>query len=281
MLDVSVTLVVLLAAVAHATWNAILHAVDDTFLVMTLIMVGGGLFAVPLVLLQPAPAAAAWPFLAISVGLQYVYNLLLVQSYRLGDFGQMYPLARGVSPVVVTVAAALFLGEVPTPAAIAGVAVIFVALAALVLAGRRRVRVTPAALAAAIGTGLAIAAYTMIDGVGARRSGSPFGYVGWLILLEAVAIAATAVAVRGRSLVVQARAVWPRGLAAGALSLLAYGLVLWAQTRGTLAPVAALRETSVLVGAGIATVVFKEPFGRARIVATGFVVAGILILTLG
>ncbi len=232
MLNVPVTLVVLLAAVAHASWNAILHSVDDTFLVITLIMVGGALFAVPLLLLEPAPGRAAWPFLAVSVGLQYLYNLLLAQSYRLGDFGQMYPLARGISPVVVTVTAAVFVGEAPTPASAVGVGVIFLALAALVLAGRHRVRVNPPALAAAIGTGLAIAAYTSIDGVGARRSGSPFGYVAWLITMEGVVMAGTAVAVRGRSILAQARRVWPRGLLAGLLSLVAYGLVLWAQTRG-------------------------------------------------
>jgi drug/metabolite transporter (DMT)-like permease len=280
-LDLTVTGVVLLAAVAHASWNAILHAVDDKFLAMTLIMVGGGLFAIPLVVFAPAPDRAAWPFLATSVALQFAYNLLLVQAYRLGDFGQMYPLARGVSPVVVTGAAAVFAAEVPTPAALVGVAVVFASLTGLVLAGRRTVRITPLAFAAATATGLTIAAYTIIDGLGARRSGSAAGYVGWLLALEGLVIAATAVAVRGRKLITQAKPVLSRGLAAGLLGLVAYGLVLWAQTQGALAPVAALRETSVIAAAVIGTLFFSEPFGRARILATIGVAAGILILTLG
>ena len=130
-----------------------------------------------------------------------------------------------------------------------------------------------------MGTGLTIAAYTTVDGLGVRLSGSSVAYIGWLMLLESLCVPAWALARRRHELLSgTSRRVLGSGLLAGGLSVLAYGLVLWAQTRGDLAPIAALRETSVIFGAVIGTVVFREPFGRWRIAATLLVVIGVLLL---
>ena len=155
--------------------------------------------------------------------------------------------------------------------------VVSAGLATLVLAGRRPGR---AAFAAAVGTGLTIAAYTTVDGVGVRLSGSPVGYIGWLMVLESLCVPMFAVFRRRDVLLKQPKRILLAGLAAGALSVLAYGLVLWAQTRGALAPIAALRETSVIFGAIIGTLIFREPFGRSRIAATVLVATGIVLLNL-
>jgi drug/metabolite transporter (DMT)-like permease len=264
------------------------------------------------------------------------YNLLLMRSYKYGAFGQVYPLARGTSPLVVTVLAAVFAAERPSLPQVFGVLVVSCGLAVLVLAGRRsgargsgvpapvpapvpppvpapvpppapappvpvpapapdpdpdpapasvpapvpgdRAGPSRAALIAAGATGLTIAAYTTVDGLGVRLSGSSVGYIGWLMLLESLCVPAWAL-VRRRDVVGGAsRRVVVSGVLAGALAVLAYGLVLWAQTRGALAPIAALRETSVIFGAVIGTVVFREPFGRWRIAATVLVVIGVLLL---
>jgi drug/metabolite transporter (DMT)-like permease len=281
-LPLSVTLAVLAAAVTHATWNAIAHGIKDQVLAFGLIGVGSIAVAVPLVVLFPWPLSACWPYLLASVFIHVFYNLLLMRSYRYGDFGQVYPLARGTSPLVVTVLAAVFAAERPTAAQVCGVLVISCGLAVLVLAGRRRSAsgsgLSRAALLAAGGTGLTIAAYTTVDGLGVRLSGSSVGYIGWLMLLESLCVPAWAL-VRRRDVVRDvSRRVLVSGMLAGALSVLAYGLVLWAQTRGALAPIAALRETSVIIGAVIGTLVFHEPFGRWRIAATVLVVAGVLLL---
>jgi drug/metabolite transporter (DMT)-like permease len=124
------------------------------------------------------------------------------------------------------------------------------------------------------------AAYAVNDGVGASRSGSPAGYVGWLILLEGGAVAIAAITVRRGALIEQIRSIWLPGLTGGGISLAAYGLVLWAQTRAALAPISALRETSIIAGALIGTVVFHERFGRAHAAASVFVATGIVPLTL-
>src|SRR5208282_5782573 len=242
-LSLTVTLAVLAAAVTHATWNAIAHGIKDQTLAFALIGVGGMVIAIPLVIVTAMPRAACWPYLLGSVAIHVFYNLLLMQCYRLGEFGQVYPLARGTSPLVVTILAAVFVHEHLALAQIAGVLIVSGGLAVLVLGGRRpRLAggsggVVPpdkhrAAFLAAVGTGLTIAAYTTVDGVGVRLSQSPAGYIGWLMLLESLGVPMFALARRRDVLLKQPRRVLVSGVAAGALSVLAYGLVLWAQTRG-------------------------------------------------
>ena len=274
-LPLAVTLAVLGAAVTHATWNAIAHGIKDQTLAFALIGVGGIVVAIPLVIVAAMPRADCWPYLAGSIAIHVFYNLLLMRCYKYGEFGQVYPLARGISPVVVTILAALFVHEHLALAQVGGVLVVSAGLATLVFAGRRPGR---AAFLAAVGTGLTIAAYTTVDGVGVRLSASPVGYIGWLMLLQSLCVPMFALARRRDVVLKQRPRVLAAGLAAGALSVLAYGLVLWAQTRGALAPIAALRETSVIFGAVIATLVFREPFGRTRVAATVIVVAGIVLL---
>jgi drug/metabolite transporter (DMT)-like permease len=274
-LPLSVTLAVLAAAVTHATWNAIAHGIKDQTLAFALIGVGGIVVAVPLVIVAAMPRPACWPYLLGSVAIHVFYNLLLMQCYRLGEFGQVYPLARGISPLVVTVLAAVFVHEHLAFLQLAGVVVVSAGLAFLVFGGGRPGR---AAFLAAVGTGLTIAAYTTVDGVGVRLSASSLGYIGWLMVLESLCVPMFALVRRRDVVLKQPPRILASGLFAGALSVLAYGLVLWAQTRGALAPIAALRETSVIFGAVIGTLFFREPFGRTRIAATVVVVAGIVLL---
>ncbi len=277
-LPLTVTLVVLAAAVTHAVWNAIAHGIKDQMLAFALIGVGGIIVAIPLIIVAAPPRSASWPYLLGSVAIHVFYVLLLMQCYRLGEFSQVYPLARGVSPLVVTILAAVFVGEHLAFPQIAGVVVVSAGLAALVFGGGQPGK---AAFLAAIGTGLTIAAYTTVDGVGVRLSASPAGYIAWLMLLQSLEVPMFALVRRRHVLLKQPRRILLSGLAAGALSVLAYGLVLWAQTRGALAPIAALRETSVIFGAIIGTLVFREPFGRIRIIAAIIVAGGLLLLNIG
>jgi len=277
-LPLIVTLAVLAAAVTHAIWNAIAHGIKDQTLAFALIGVGGTAAAIPLIIATALPGPASWPYLLASVAIHVFYVLLLMQCYRLGEFSQVYPLARGVSPLVVTILAAVLLHEHLALPQIAGVIVVSAALAFLVFGGRRPGR---GAFLAAVGTGLTIAAYTMADGVGVRLSHSPAGYIAWLMLLQSLCVPMFALIRRRGVVLKQPPRILLSGLAAGALSVLAYGLVLWAQTRGALAPIAALRETSVIFGAIIGALVFREPFGRTRVTATILVVGGIMLLNIG
>lgn len=278
--DVAVTAAVLLAAVLHAVWNALAHTVADQFVGFVLIGIAYTACSAVFVPLVPGPAAASWPYLIGSVVLHLAYNLSLQQSYRVGEFNQVYPLGRGTSPLLVAAAAVLLVGEHLAAVQVLGVVVVSLGLASLVFVGGRPRPQDRPAIVAALGTGLAIASYTVVDGVGVRRSGSVVGYTAFLFLLQGPMIPLYGVYRRRRRLLGQLRPHAPAGLSAGVMSLAAYGLVLWAQTRGALAAVAALRETSVIVGAGIGAVFLHERFGRPRLVATAFVVTGIVLLNL-
>ncbi|MFF7730660.1 EamA family transporter [Streptomyces sp. NPDC008001] len=268
---------VLIAAVTHASWNAIAHGIRDQLLAFTLVGGGGTLCGAVLACFAPLPDGAAWPYLLGSAVLHVVYQMLLMRSFTLGDFGQMYPIARGTAPLAVTVLAAVFAGETPGGWQAAGVLVASAGLVGLALWGIRGAGARPhwAAVAAAAATGLSIAAYTVVDGLGVRASGTPLGYIAWLMILEGCAIPVYAMVTRRGRFAAEIRPYAVRGLAGGALSVAAYGLVLWAQTRADLAPISALRESSILVGAAIGALFFKERFGAPRVAAAGLMVAGI------
>jgi drug/metabolite transporter (DMT)-like permease len=269
---------VLGAAVLHASWNAIAKAVPDQRVAASLLsaaaLVAGGIGAAVL----PAPDPASWPYLVTSAVLQSGYLLLLVNAYRYGEFGQVYPLARGMPPLLVAVFALAVLGERIAGGQLAGVVVVSLALTGLVFAGGRPRAGSGLGLAAA--TGLVITAYTLVDGVGVRESGQPLSYAMWLFLLQGpLVITASRVMYGARLWRVAARSA-PLGLLSGVLALAAYAIVLWAQSRAPLPLVSAVRETSLLFAGLIGTLVFGERFSPTRLAATVAAVAGIALLQL-
>ena len=270
--------VVLFSALLHATWNALTHSAKDRVAAITLIGVAAVGCASVGVLLAPVPDRAAWPFIGTSFMLQAAYSYGLVLAYRLGEFSSMYPLARGTSPLVVALVGTFVVGQPMSGLEAVGVVTVSGGLLALAFADGPPTRADLPAIAAAVGTGCFIAAYTVVDGVGVRRAGSVLAYASWTFLFQGVLIVAIAVALRRRRLLATLRPNWARGLAGGVVSVTAYSLVLWAQTKGTLAGIATLRETSILIGCVIGTVVFHESFGRNRLIASAGVVTGILLI---
>ncbi|MQS11577.1 EamA family transporter [Streptomyces kaniharaensis] len=276
----AVPVAVLTAAVLHAVWNGLAHRIPDKLVGFTLINLTYTACAVVLVLLNPLPAAASWPYLLTSVAVQTTSTVLLLRAYQLGDFGQMYPIARGSAPLLVALMSVTALGQHLGLGELLGVAVISCGLIGLAFAKGVPGRAQLPALGAAAGTGVMIALYTVLDGSGVRHAGTVGGYVAWLFLLQGPMLALIVRLRRGRSLLTGAGRVVPLGIAGGVLSLTAYGLVVWAQSRGNLATIAALRETSIVIAALIATAVFRERLGRLRLTASATVLAGIVVLEL-
>ncbi|WP_329454568.1 EamA family transporter [Streptomyces sp. NBC_01497] len=277
-----IVIAVLGAALLHAAWNALAHAAQDKLVAFALIDLGYLACSAVIVTLAPVPDRAAWPFIAGSAALQILYQLLLLQSYRLGDFGQVYPLARGTSPWVVAVLSVCALGESLPTAELTGVLVLSAGLAILAFADGRPGRAQLPALSAAVATGVMIASYTVVDATGVRRAGTVVGYVGWMFLAQALPLPLFALIRRRRSLLTDLRPTWPRGMTGGVLSLAAYGLVVWAQSRApeNLPAIAALRETSIILGVLMSTFLFHERLGRARTAASTVVLVGIAVLEL-
>ena len=277
-LTLTVIVLVLFAGVLHATWNAIASAITDKTVAFALI--GAAQAALGLIVLPIAglPRSGAVPFAAASAVIHVVYTAALLQSYRLGGFGRTYPLARGVAPLLVGAGAWVIAGEHLSALQIAGTCTIAAALTAIVFAGGRLTGADLPATAAALLTGVTIASYTVVDGLGVRHAHNPAGYLALLFVIEEPAILAIALYRLRRRLDRRLLRDVPAGLGAGAISVLAYGIVVWAQTHGPLALVSALRETSVISAALIATLLFKEPFARRRLLPSVAVAVGIVLI---
>jgi drug/metabolite transporter (DMT)-like permease len=274
-----VFLAVLLAAVCHAGWNALVKVGLDPLATTALIAIGSGLVALVGLPVAGLPAAAAWPWLAVSLVIQLFYFAALSESYRTGDLGQVYPIARGSAPLMTAAATTFVVGEKLSAAGWAGI-VALVAGVFLLSAhgGRELARFDRRAICFALLTAVMICGYSVVDGIGARASLNPAAYGVWLFLGNALLLTAYALYRDGGAVVVAVRGFWGRGLIGGALQVLSYGTVLWAMTRAPIAIVVTLRETSVLFGALIAVMLLKEPLRAARIVAALLIVAGLALI---
>lgn len=267
---------ILCAAVLHAVWNALVKGSADRVITLGLIILGHGLVGIVMVALYLPPAREAWPFIVVSTFIHYFYYGFLLVAYRFGDLSQVYPIARGVAPVLVALGAQLFAGEFLPPVAWMGILIISAAIAAQTF-GQRGARINAGALFAALLTGVTIASYSVADGMGVRASGSPLGYIGWLFTLEAA------------STIVLLGARWTRlrdypvkyyliGIGGGLISALAYGLAIYAKSLTSLGTVSAIRESSVIIAAVIGVIWFGERPWKLRMISAFFVVVGIVLL---
>ena len=278
-LTATVAFVAIGAGVLHASWNAVAKQFDDKLVAFALVGVSSTVGGAVTLAATGLPAGAAIPFVIGSGAIHIAYYLALMSAYRLGAFNQTYPIARGTSPLVIALGAYLIAGEGLAPLPLVGVLVLGAGLTSLAFTSRRVGGDELPAIAAALLTGLTIAAYSLVDGLGVRRAGDPFAYAGLLFLIQGPTFAAVAALRRGAAGWGD-RATCARGIAAGTVALVAYGLVLWAQTRAPLAEVAALRETSVIVAALIGLVFFHEGFGARRLAAAAAVAAGVILIAL-
>jgi len=274
-MSLEISLIVVLAAMLHASWNALLRAGTDRLWSMTMMCIAIALVCGGLPPFVPLPAAASWGCLILSGVLHIGYNLFLVRTYRDGDLGQTYPIARGSSPLLVSLGAAIFAGELPDPISMAGVMLVSAGIISLAFQGRR---LGFDNLRYALGTGCFIGAYSVTDGIGVRLSGTPVGYTVWMCLLWGIMMPPVYVLLRdGRSLIRGPRETWTAA-AGGIVSLVAYGIIIFAMSFGPMGPVSALRETSVVFAALIGRIFLKERLTAYRIIACIIVAIGAICI---
>jgi drug/metabolite transporter (DMT)-like permease len=275
----AVFLAVLFAAACHAGWNALIKVGLDPLSTTTLIALGSAIVAIVALPFAGMPALAAWPWLIISVVIHLFYFAALVEAYRTGDLGQVYPIARGSAPLMTAGASAILVGEELRLLSWIGIATL--AAGVLLLSahgGRDLARIDKRAIGFALLTALTICTYSVVDGVGSRLALNPVSYSLWLFVGIALVLPPYALWRDGRDVIPAMRRYWLRGFIGGALQVLSYATVLWAMTRAPIAIVASLRETSVLFGAVIAVVVLKEPPRAARIAAAVLIVCGLILI---
>ena len=268
---------ILLAALLHASWNALTKAGGDPLISVAVVTGTGGLCAVPLILWLPLPGPETWKWLAISACIHYVYQLALVRTYQLGDLSQVYPIARGLAPLGVACLAAIGSDEFLEPGQLVGLAL---ASGAIVSLGITRApgQSTKRAVAMAVMTAVLIGLYTYTDARGVRSVESVEYFIGWSFLLGSVPMVLTTVILRWSTGLDSLRRLGPHGIGGGLMATIGYAIALWALSRAPMASVASLRESSVLFAAILGTRFLGESFGRRRVVSAFVLVAGLMLV---
>ena len=267
---------VLGAAFLHALWNALIKlgiSKLTSMLILTLVQGGMG-FAIALTRSFPEPQV--WTWLLASGVFHAAYKLFLAFAYEQGDLSRVYPIARGTAPMVVLVVSALFLADVIAAWEFLGIAILglgILMMARGVLSSGESRKLIPFAL----GSAMATAGYSLVDGLGARVSGDAVAYVGWLFTLDAVFFTPICVALRGPSVIRANRQAWLVGSVAAAASYGAYAIAVWAMTVAPIALVAALRETSILFAVAIGWVFFGERMDKQKALAAALIVTGVIV----
>ncbi len=268
--------IVLVAAMLHAFWNALIKASGDRAVSLGMVAMAHAIFGAVVVTQVPLPAREAWVFLAASTVIHWLYYYLIFHSYRLGDLSLVYPIARGIAPVLVTLGAWLAIGEDLPPLGWAGV--MAVSSGVLLLSWRSVLTgLASPSILLALATGVNIASYSIVDGIGVRASGHALSYVAWLFLLEGF-VTVYLVATRPLDFAGLKWRSWAIGLFGGFASAVAYGLAIYAKTLAPIGLVSALRETSVIFAAAIGILWFGERPWRPRAIAAAVVAVGVALI---
>lgn len=274
-----VFIAVLLAAVMHAGWNAIVKTGLSKQRSMLMLSIGHALFAMPVIVLSPFPQGVDWVWILVSAVVHMAYQMFLAFAYEQGDLSRVYPIARGTAPLLVLIASVFWLREPLDGFELVGIGLLglgVMLMARGVFSGGESRKLLPFAFGAALAT----AAYSLIDGLGARHMGDAWAYVSWVMALTAVIYLPTIIALRGAHVVRVPLRDWPRGLAASGLSYLAFAIVVWAMSLAPIALVTSLRETSILFAMIMGWVLFSEKMQPSKIIAATLIVAGVVVTRL-
>jgi drug/metabolite transporter (DMT)-like permease len=274
-----VFIVIIIAAAGHALWNCLLKFKVDPATATTMLAVGGGIVATPVLFVTGMPDAASRPYLAVSVVIHIFYWSYLGKAYSAGELGQIYPIARGTAPLLTTIGAMALFGEYPDRAAWIGIVTVVAGVLFIAARGGSGFAgMDKPAVKFAITTALCIMGYSLVDGFGARQAGSAFAYTAFLYVCNGWALLIYGLAFQRQKLVAAIDSQWWVGLLTGSMSLLFYGIGVWAMTQAPVGLVAALRETSILFAILFGTLMLKEPIRLPRICGAGIVCLGLVLI---
>ena len=267
-----------MAAVFHAAWNALVKSAGDKFFSMTAVVIGHVPFALIALAVTAPPDTASYPYLITGALLHVGYQWFLLQAYKLGDFTQVYPIARGTAPILVATISVTLLGVTLSFGQIFAIATIGAGILSLCLVRANDGERNSAAAGMALITACFIASYSLVDGLGGRASGSPVSFYAWESILNAVIFCSYIAYAKPGLMTRIARDGVFTGIAGGGASFLAYSLVVWAFTQAPIALVTALRETSIVFALLIGVFVMKERLSLAKVASTFTTVFGAALL---
>jgi len=270
---------VLAAAFLHAAWNALIKHGSNKFASLLVMALFEGLIALAIIVTKPWPAADVWPWLLASGVIHTIYMYALANAYEHGDLSRVYPISRGAAPMIVLALGAVLLADRLTLPEIIGIIVLgfgIMTMAHGVFSQGESRRLLPFALLTASAT----AAYTLVDGMGARIAGDAMAFVAWMFFLEALMFSTLAIALGRASLPHMDARGWLSGALAAAASYGAYLIAVWAMTKAPIALVSALRETSILFAVLIGWLIFGDRMHRGKAIAALLIVAGVILTRL-
>ena len=270
---------VLVGALLHAGWNALVKSSTDKTLDTALIHVLCSFLALPVCWYVGLPPPEAWPFIAASLAIHVGYYFALSGAYRHGELGLTYPLMRGTAPMLVAVASMLVLGE--DLSGMGALGVVLISGGVLLLGASAGLMRHRKAVLYALSNAVLIALYTVVDAKGARISGNVVQYVAMLFVLDGWPFAVLVFLHRKGRIWAYVQGRWPLALGGAVASVGSYAIALWAMTVAPMALVAALRETSVLFAAILGAWFLKEHWTPNRVLGTVSVVGGVMVLRLG
>ena len=266
------------AALLHASWNALVKGGADKTLGLGAVIIGHMPIALLTLPFVPLPAIESLPYLVAGVLLHFGYQMFLLRSYQTGDLTQVYPIARGSAPLIVALVSVLFLGVQLDGLELLAIAIIGIGIISLALVRQSDGQRNKSAAILALITGMFIASYSLVDGLGARIAGTSLGFFSWLAIGNGVLMIAY-LAVRSpqtlRSMPTKGMRVLVLG---GGASFIAYALVMWAFTQAPIALVTALRETSIVFALLIGVVFLKEPLNLVKVFSTFATLLGAFLL---
>lgn len=271
---------ILFSAAVHAVVNILTKRADDKYAMRLLIGVFSAILVAPALLFLPLPHGRAVWLLIATAFIHAIYELLLVRSYESAAFSAVYPVARGTGPLFTALGAIFLLGEHPSAPELAGILLVCGGVIAIGLSHRASDGIAKG-FAFALGTGLTIGIYTVIDATGVRSVPQPLTYILWFFVMHGLSVLVTAPGIRGRAVVVEARRQWRLGVLLGFLSIATYGSAMLAYRFGATAQLAALRETSVLFGTALAMSFLGEHMTPRRWLAAATIAAGAIVLQAG
>lgn len=275
-MTLTVLLAVIFAAFLHAFWNALIKTGQSKQTGMLILSLGHALIGLAVAAFRPFPAAEVWPWLVGSGLIHMAYQLFLAFAYEQGDLSRVYPIARGAAPMFVLVVSSALAIDALGRFELAGVLVLgggILLMARGIFRNGESRRMLPFAL----GSALATAGYSLVDGLGARVSGDPVAYVGWLLVLSAVFYTPVILALKGRTVAIAPARAWGMAIFASVCSYLAYAIAVWAMTVAPIALVAALRETSIMFAVLIGWLTFGERMDGTKAAAAMLIVGGVIL----
>ena len=228
-MSIGFAVIVLLAAVLHAVWNAIVKTGEDRMLTLTLVIGAGSLMAAFVVPFIEPPAPESWPYLLLSMTLHSSYYFLLIRAYHYGDLSLVYPVSRGSAPLLVALGASVFLSEVPTLIELLGLIVASLGIAAFALERTKNQKWDYRPFLYGLAIAVFVSAYTLADGIGVRLSGNPNSFIVWLFLIYAIPLIFASLIFKRHEFIPYIRKHWWRtGVIGGGMCAIAYALVVWA-----------------------------------------------------